>query len=54
MSTKTWVILLFHEVGTNGNQYSVTPAFFQQIVDYLKQKQITPITIGQGVQIIKQ
>jgi peptidoglycan/xylan/chitin deacetylase (PgdA/CDA1 family) len=46
---KRWVILLFHEVNTSGHRYSVTPAMFQQIVDYLKQKGVTPITIQQGL-----
>lgn len=54
IANKTWVILLFHEVNTSGNQYAVTPAFLQQVVDYLKSKQMTPITVGQGVALMNQ
>lgn len=54
IADKTWVILLFHEVDTSGNTYSVTPALFQQIVDYLKSKNITPVTVSQGIQAMNQ
>ena len=46
---KTWVILLFHEIDNSGHQYSVTPALFQQIVNYLDQINITPITVKEGI-----
>ncbi len=46
---KTWVVLLFHEIDNSGHQYSVTPALFQQIVDYLSQQNITPITVKEGI-----
>jgi peptidoglycan/xylan/chitin deacetylase (PgdA/CDA1 family) len=54
MMEKTWTILLFHEVDNSGDQYAITPALFQQIVNYLKQKNITPITIDQGVKMMQQ
>ena len=54
MTNKTWLILLFHEIDINGNQYTITPTLFQQIVDYLIQKNITPILLEQGVQMMKQ
>jgi peptidoglycan/xylan/chitin deacetylase (PgdA/CDA1 family) len=49
LSQKKWVILLFHEVNTSGHKYAVTPAFLQQVVDYLKSKNVTPITVEQGL-----
>lgn len=49
INDKTWVILLFHEVNNSGNQYSVTPELFQKIVDYLKLKNITPVTLHQAI-----
>ena len=54
LSEKKWVILLFHEVNTSGHRYSVTPALLQQIVDYLKQKGIVPISNEQGLAKMKQ
>ena len=52
MRNKTWVILLFHEVNNTGDTYAVTPQLFSQVLDYLKQKGITPISIEQGVNMM--
>lgn len=49
---KTWVILLFHEINNSGDTYAVTPQLFAQILDYLNQKGIKPISIQQGVNMI--
>lgn len=54
INDKTWLILLFHEVNNSGREYSVTPELFQQIVDYLKSKNMAPITIEQGVGLMRQ
>ncbi len=50
----TWVILLFHQVDQSGDTYAVTPELFQQIVDYLKEIGETPITLKQGLELMKQ
>lgn len=52
VANRSWVILLFHEVDRSGNAYAVTPELFQQTVDYLKSKSITPITINQGLDLM--
>jgi len=54
LQEKTWVILLFHQVDSSGTKYSVTPELFQQTIDYLKEKNVTPITIGEGVALMNQ
>jgi hypothetical protein len=46
---KSWVILVFHEVNTSGDQYSVTPAMLQSMVDYLKQTGVSVVTEQQGL-----
>jgi len=51
---KTWVILLFHEVEANGHTYAVTPALFAQIVDYLTAEGITPITMDEGIALMRE
>ncbi len=51
---RTWVILLFHQVDSSGTQYSVTPELFQQTIDYLKEKNVSPITIADGVTLMNQ
>lgn len=53
INDKTWLILLFHEIDYNGNTYAVTPEFLQEVVNYIQQKNITPITIEEGVELIK-
>jgi len=53
MTEKKWVILLFHEINVSGHRYSITPELFQEIIDYLKQKNIIPITIEQGLALMK-
>lgn len=47
-ANKTWYILCFHDVKTNGDQYSVTPTYLQQIIDYIKQVGIKTVTVQQG------
>ncbi len=49
MRDRSWGILLFHEVNNSGNTYSVTPEFLKQVVEYLEQQNITPITVEEGV-----
>jgi peptidoglycan/xylan/chitin deacetylase (PgdA/CDA1 family) len=54
LANRTWAILLFHEVDTNGHRYAVTPELLEQIVAYLKQKGVTPITIEEGLAKMRQ
>lgn len=49
-STHTWLILTFHDVINNGGTYTSTPAMFQNIVNYVKQKGIPVVTTSQGMQ----
>lgn len=50
VTNKRWLIIAIHKVDTSGDLYSITPTMFNQIVDYLVQKQIPVITISQGIQ----
>lgn len=47
---KGWLILVFHQVDNNGGQYSVTPAFLQQVADYLNSADVSVVTVSQGLQ----
>ncbi|MDO8572617.1 MAG: polysaccharide deacetylase family protein [bacterium] len=49
LANKEWLILGFHQIDTSGEQYSTTPDTFNQIIDYLIQKNAPVITIEQGV-----
>ncbi len=44
-----WLILTFHNVKTGGDAYDITPALFQNIVTYVKQKGLPVVTVGQGM-----
>lgn len=52
VANKEWLILTFHEVSTSGRQYSITPANFNQVIDYLKQKNVPVVTISQGAEFL--
>ncbi len=47
--TKTWLILTFHEVDTNGGAYSTTPDTFRQIVNLVAASGLTPVTMADGL-----
>lgn len=47
-ANKQWYILCIHEVKTGGDQYTMTPARFQEIVDYIKQSGVKVVTVQQG------
>lgn len=53
LANKEWLILSFHKIDNSGERYSVTPVFFQQVVDYLKQKNAPVVTVSQGAQSLK-
>jgi hypothetical protein len=47
---KTWLILMFHQEDDNPtHDLGVTPAFLQQIVDYVKTANVDVVTVEQGV-----
>lgn len=50
IAQKSWLIIAFHEVNTSGNALSITPANFNQVMDYLAQKGVPVLTIAQGMQ----
>ncbi len=52
-ANKTWLILAIHEVNNSGNQFSTTPAIFNQIVDYLVTKGVPVVTVSQGIQSLQ-
>ncbi len=51
---KRWVVLELHDVlATGGDAYSTTPAFFQQLVTYLKDNNISVVTLEEGAQLMQ-
>ncbi len=50
VASKTWLILVFHQIDNSGLQYSTTPDRLQQIVDYLKNNSVGVVTVSQGLQ----
>ncbi len=52
VAQKGWLILVFHQVDNSGSQYSVTPDTLQQIVNYLKDQNISVVSVSEGLQQI--
>lgn len=49
IANKEWLILSFHQIDTSGVQYSISPTIFNQVVDYLKLKNVPVVTIQDGI-----
>lgn len=47
--TDTWLIITFHEINDSGKQYSHTPEFLQEVIDYIQEKEIETVTVGEGL-----
>ncbi len=52
-ANKQWLIITFHEINTSGRTYSITPANFNAIIDYIVQKGIPVVTVSEGVQFLR-
>ena len=51
-SSKTWLILELHDIDHSGVQYSTTPEILQQIVNYIKQVNISVVSNAQGLALM--
>ena len=51
-ANKQWYIPCFHEIRTLNDEYSLTTAQFQQIVNYVKSSGIKVVTVQQGVALM--
>ncbi|MBI5456466.1 polysaccharide deacetylase family protein [Candidatus Kaiserbacteria bacterium] len=47
-ANKQWFILCIHEVKDGGDQYTMTPAKFQEVVNYIKSVGIKVVTVKEG------
>lgn len=47
-ANKQWFILCIHEVKNGGDQYTMTPAKLQEIINYVKQVGIKVVTVQEG------
>lgn len=47
-----WLIIEFHQVDNSNDTYATTPAIFNQVADYLKQKGVPVVTVSQGIQAL--
>ena len=46
---KRWIVFELHDVMNGGDTYSITPAFLQSLVTYVKSSGISVVTVAQGV-----
>ncbi|MBI2024180.1 polysaccharide deacetylase family protein [Candidatus Giovannonibacteria bacterium] len=49
IANKQWLILTFHQIDNGGEKYSITPANFNQIIDYLAAKNVPVVTVAEGI-----
>lgn len=52
IANKKWLILTFHDVNNNPDNYSTTPEIFKEIVDYIQAKGVKVVTIKEGVRLM--
>lgn len=45
----TWLVLLFHEINTNGDDYCITPQNFGSVLSYINSKGLTTLTVDQAL-----
>jgi peptidoglycan/xylan/chitin deacetylase (PgdA/CDA1 family) len=47
---KRWIVFEIHDVlASNGDTYTITPAFFQSVVNYVKTSGVQVVTMQQGI-----
>jgi peptidoglycan/xylan/chitin deacetylase (PgdA/CDA1 family) len=51
ITTRQWLILLAHHIDGTVSDFSITPQFFQEVVNYLVSKRVRVVTISQGLQM---
>ncbi len=52
IADKTWLVLVFHRVDSSNDNYAITPALFQQIVDYIAQTGVKVVTNDYGIKML--
>jgi glucose/arabinose dehydrogenase/peptidoglycan/xylan/chitin deacetylase (PgdA/CDA1 family) len=50
--TKTWLILMFHQIDLSGSSLSATPATLQAVVNYINSISMPQITLTEGIQLM--
>lgn len=53
LANKTWLILVFHQVDEQGFPYDTRPGDLQAVVNYLRQRQASVITMKQGIGMLR-
>ncbi|GLV59319.1 hypothetical protein KDH_61460 [Dictyobacter sp. S3.2.2.5] len=46
---KTWLVLVFHEVNTSGDQYSITPQNLDTVLTHINSINMPTLTVAQGI-----
>jgi hypothetical protein len=50
IQTKSWLVLLYHQVDSSGSDYSTTPAQFEENLKYLQSTGVSVQTVSQALQ----
>lgn len=50
IKTKSWLVILYHQINTSGSEYSTTPAQFEQNLQALQASGVSVQTVSQALQ----
>jgi peptidoglycan/xylan/chitin deacetylase (PgdA/CDA1 family) len=53
LNTGTWLILMIHHVDETVSEFSVTPSFFQEVVNYVSSKRVKVVTVSEGARLVE-
>ncbi len=54
LEDKRWVVFEIHDVvPSGGNDFAISTALFQSIVDYIKQKNVKVVTLAEGANLVQ-
>jgi peptidoglycan/xylan/chitin deacetylase (PgdA/CDA1 family) len=48
VSNHRWLVMTFHRIDNSGDQYSMSPQNFQEIVNYVRENNIPVVTVSEG------
>lgn len=52
IAQKTWLVFAFHDVSANGGTYSVSPATLEGLVNYIKEKNVSVVSMKEGLTLL--
>jgi hypothetical protein len=51
-NTDSWLILVFHQIGYDQEEYEITPEFFKDVVESIQNSQLSAVLPSQALQVV--